>query len=72
MDDNFEMPASEGTSTPPEKKKNTTLIIVVVVLLVLCCCCALIAGGGYWLWVNGDALLEQFEFSVLPTLRVFS
>jgi hypothetical protein len=55
------------TRTPqPEKKKNTTLIIVVVVLLVLCFCCLLLGGVGYWLYWNGDALLEQLLSSGLP------
>lgn len=58
----------ETTYTPePEKKKNTTLIVVVVVLLVLCCCCLLLGGAGYWMYWNGDALLEELFSSGLPS-----
>ncbi len=50
-------PTSEPLSVEP-KKPNKTLIIVVVVVLVLCCCCLVMGGAGYWLWNNGDALLQ--------------
>jgi len=43
---------------PPAPKKNNTVIIVVAVLVVLCCCCAVVGGLGYYLWTNGDALLN--------------
>lgn len=52
-----------GTPLTPEqpKKNNTTLIIVIVVLVILCCCCVVVGGFGWWLWTNGDAILEQME-----------
>jgi hypothetical protein len=39
------------------KKSNTGLIIAVVVVVLLCCCC--IGGvGAWWLWNNGDRLMQ--------------
>jgi len=57
----------ESPDLPPAmpigaKKSNKTWIIVLVVLLVLCCLCTCIAGGT-WLWNNGDAILEEMEFT---------
>jgi len=43
---------------PEPKKNNTTMIIIIVVVVLLCCCCVVVAGGGYWLWVNGDRLMN--------------
>jgi len=40
-----------------EPKKNNTVLYVVIGVVVLCCCCATIAGA-YWLWNNGDRLLQ--------------
>jgi len=41
----------------PKRNNNTIMIIVIVVLVLLCCCCA-VALGAWWLWNNGDALLN--------------
>ncbi len=51
---------NDPMSTPvPEqpKKSNQGLIIAVVVVVVLCCCC-LALGAGYYLWLNGDSLMQ--------------
>jgi hypothetical protein len=42
---------------PEEPKKNNTLMIVGIVIIVLCCCCVA-AAGAYWLWNNGDRLMQ--------------
>lgn len=48
-----------GTPEPVTPKKNNTVLIIVIVLVVLCCCLA-VAGGAIWyLWSNGDALLDS-------------
>jgi len=36
-------------------------LIVLVVVLVLCCVVVACGAGGYWLWENGDQLLEELE-----------
>ncbi len=53
--------APAPTPAPEEPKKNNTLLIVAIVVIVLCCCCAA-AAGGYWLWNNGDNLLQGTNF----------
>jgi len=40
-----------------EPKKNNTVLYIVIGVVVLCGCCAILAGG-YWLWINGDTLLQ--------------
>lgn len=40
-----------------EPKKNNTVLYVVIGVVVLCGCCATLAGL-YWLWNNGDRLLQ--------------
>jgi len=45
------------TPAPEEPKKNNTILYIVIGVVVLCCCCAALAGG-YWLWNNGDRLLQ--------------
>ena len=45
------MPVSE------EPKKNNTVLYIVIAVVVLCCCCAA-AIGAWWLWNNGDRLLQ--------------
>ena len=43
----------------PEEKKNKKLwIILGVVLILLCCLCLVIGGAVWWLWDNGDRLLD--------------
>lgn len=61
---------SAPPSAPPgEKKNNTGLIIaiVVAVFLLLCCCCAV---AGFFLWNNGDQILNSLGASLLPVLGV--
>lgn len=43
-----------------EPKKSKTWLVVLIVVLVVCCVCVVAAAGGYWLWNNGDRLLESF------------
>jgi hypothetical protein len=43
----------------PQKKTNIWLIVGIV-LIVLCCCCAVAAGVIWYLWNNGDALLNSY------------
>ena len=50
-------------SAQPRSNRNTIIIIVVVVVL-LCCCCIAVAGG-YYLYQNGDQLLN----GITPTTR---
>jgi flagellar basal body-associated protein FliL len=51
------------TVPEPAKQSNTTLIIIIIVVILLCCCCAVIALGAWWLWVNGDQLLNNLNYS---------
>ncbi|RPH60525.1 MAG: hypothetical protein EHM81_06080 [Chloroflexi bacterium] len=53
------VPASDFPSQPAEPKKNRTGLIIGIVVVVLCCCCLVFGGLGYWLWTNGDQLLQQ-------------
>jgi hypothetical protein len=48
-----------GTPVLETPKKNNTVLIVVIVVVVLCCCCAVFGGAGWYLWNNGDALLNS-------------
>ncbi|HET6594941.1 MAG TPA: hypothetical protein VFG81_04930 [Anaerolineales bacterium] len=49
--------------TPPinpvteEPRKNNTVLYVVIGAIVLCGCCS-VAIGAWWLWNNGDSLLQ--------------
>ena len=52
MNDQISNPMTDGP------KKNNTMIIIVVIVVVLCLCCVAL-GGGYWLWNNGDRLLQS-------------
>jgi hypothetical protein len=49
-----------------EPKKNNTVLYIVIGVLALCFCCATIAGA-YWLWNNGDRLLQGTSL-LLPLL----
>jgi len=50
-----EMPVTPSEEQP--KKNNTPMIIGIVVVVLLCCCCV-VGFGGWYLWNNGDALLN--------------
>ncbi len=58
--------------TPPltpvteEPRKNNTVLYVVIGAIVLCGCCS-VAIGAWWLWNNGDRLLEGASL-LLPFL----
>lgn len=52
-------PAVTSPAPDQPKKSNQGLIIAIVVVVVLCCCCAA-AAGGWYLWNNGDQLLQDF------------
>jgi hypothetical protein len=45
------------TPAPEEPRKNNTVLYIVIGVVLLCCCCATLAGA-YWLWNNGDRLLQ--------------
>jgi hypothetical protein len=36
-------------------------LIVLVIVLVLCCVVVACGAGGYWLWENGDRLIEDLD-----------
>lgn len=61
------MDINPGPMLTPTNKNNTILIIAIVVIVVLCCCCVAVAGG-YWLWNNGDKLLQQGTGAILQML----
>ncbi len=54
------------TPAPEEPKKNNTVLYIVIGVVVLCCCCAA-AIGAWWLWNNGDRLLQGTNL-LLPLL----
>ena len=51
-----------------QDNKQRNMIIVIVVVVVLLCCCCISAVVGYYLWQNGDKLMEGLN-SFVPTLR---
>ena len=43
----------------PEEKNNKKLwIILSIFLVLLCCLCLAVVGAAWWLWDNGDSLLD--------------
>lgn len=55
----------------PAPARNNTVLIVVVVIVLLCCCC-LAAAGAYYLWINGDTLLNGTPGALLRQLSAFA
>jgi hypothetical protein len=56
---------TESVGTVEKEKNNKVWLIVIVVLVVICCCFAVGAYGVWWLWNNGDQLLDlasQFSY----------
>lgn len=53
-----EMPVSPSSLEPPEQPKKSNTWIWIVAAVVLLCCCCVGAIGGWWLWNNGDQLLQ--------------
>ena len=51
-----------------QDNKQRNIIIAVVVVVVLLCCCCIAASVGYYLWQNGDKLMQGVNSS-LPALR---
>lgn len=49
--------APGGFGQPEPKKSNTGLIVAIIVVLLLCCCCVGTICG-WWLWNNGDSLID--------------
>jgi flagellar basal body-associated protein FliL len=49
------MPPTPESTQP---KKSRTWLVVLIIVLVLCCLCAVVGGGIWWLWNNGDSLLD--------------
>jgi|GEM_PF-2809355 len=43
----------------PEPKKNNTVLIAAIVIVLLLCCCCILGICGWWLWNNGDALMDM-------------
>lgn len=44
--------------SPEQPKKSNTGLIIAVVAVVLLCCCCIGAAGAWWLWNNGDQLVQ--------------
>lgn len=42
---------------PEPKKSNKGLMIAIIVVVLLCCCCVF-GVGGWWLYQNGDSLMN--------------
>jgi hypothetical protein len=63
MEEEF-MSMQDGGSGDGDRRR--TIIIVVVVLVVLCCCFVFGGYGLYWLWQNGDQLLNGTLGFFLP------
>ncbi len=59
-------PAPTPTPVSEEPKKNNTVLYIVIAVVVLCCCCAA-AIGAWWLWNNGDRLMQGTSL-LLPLL----
>jgi hypothetical protein len=51
-----------------EGSSSRTWLIVGGVVIILCCVCAVCGGVGYWLWENGDRLLEEYAIRGLLIL----
>ncbi|NIM95481.1 MAG: hypothetical protein GTO18_17425 [Anaerolineales bacterium] len=53
-----------------DRKPQSGLIVVIVLIVLLCLCvaCIICAGGAYWVWWNGDYIIDQFDWSALPFL----
>jgi hypothetical protein len=60
----METPSSTPDITPDmsgqpiPKKSNTGMIIAIIVIILLCCCCISTIAGWY-LWMNGDSLMNR-------------
>jgi hypothetical protein len=59
MEEKSIMGTPEFTPASPEPKKSNTGIIIAVVVVVLLCCCCISGIGGWYLWVNGDQLINS-------------
>ena len=51
-----------GASGQDNKQRNIIIVVVVVVLLLCCCCIAGVAA--YWLYQNGDQLMQGLNSSL--------
>jgi hypothetical protein len=57
----METPSSTPDVTPDmsaPKKSNRGMIIAIIVIILLCCCC-ISAIAGWYLWMNGDSLMNR-------------
>jgi hypothetical protein len=61
------MASDVGMGASGQDNKQRNIIIAVVVVVVLLCCCCISAGVAYYLWENGDQLMEGL--SSLPALH---
>jgi hypothetical protein len=69
QDSPYAVPTPDSPDLPPpippgQKKSRNTWVIVLVVAVVLCCLCSCI-GIGYWMWSNGDSLMQQLQQGAL-------
>jgi hypothetical protein len=53
-------PMSPSPAPAPDNRRRNMIIAVVVSAVLLCCCCFIVVAG-YWLWNNGDQLLQQLQ-----------
>jgi len=55
------------TPIEPETKKSSSKVWLIVLIIVVLCCLLVACGfAGYWLWENGDRLIQDwFAFSYL-------
>jgi len=54
------------TPAPEEPRKNNTVLYIAIGAVILCCCCSA-AFGAWWLWNNGDRLIQGTSL-LLPLL----
>lgn len=54
------------TPAPEEPRKSNTVLYVIIAAVVLCGCCS-VAIGAWWLWNNGDSLMQGAS-SLMPLL----
>jgi hypothetical protein len=65
-----EPPAPLPPAKPAGGHRNTW-IIVIIILVVLCCCCVVIGGVGYYLYQNGDQIMQNMQPTPNSTLMFF-
>jgi flagellar basal body-associated protein FliL len=56
MAEKFQSSENSGTG-----RSSSKVWLIVVIVVVVCCLCAACLAAGWWLYENGDQLLEQFQ-----------